>query len=63
MRSFAEIDQRRRAADLTQAAVVTEAGVHKETWRRLANGTSDGAVRTLQKLDAAVDRLIERARQ
>ena len=57
MQSFEEIDRRRAAAGLTRKAVYERAGLHKETWRRLVKGRLS-TVRTLHKLNAAVDGLI-----
>lgn len=58
MRTFNEIDARRTEHGLSQKAVIEAAGINKETWRRIANGTSGGTVTTLRRLDAAVDALI-----
>ena len=57
MRTFEDIDRQRQNSGLTRKAVYTRAGVHKETWRRLARGDNAPNVATLQRLAAAVDQL------
>lgn len=57
MQMFEEIDSRRDASGLTRKQVYERAGVHKETWRRLAAGAKP-TVTTLEKLNMALNELI-----
>ena len=62
MVSFSEIERRRIAHGVTRKALYEGAGVHKETWRRTAQGRTAPNSRTLEKLNTALDALIaERA--
>ncbi len=58
MFSFDEIDKLRAANSLSRKQVYERAGIHKETWRRLMNGTSAPNTRTLEKLSRALEALI-----
>jgi len=58
MRSFHDIEERRSIHGFSRKAVYEKAGIHKETWRRLMNGTSAPNTRTLEKLAGALDDLI-----
>lgn len=58
MRSFVEIEEQRSVHGFSRKAVYEKAGVHKETWRRLMNGTSAPNTRTLAKLSGALEELI-----
>ena len=49
MQMFEEIDAARDAAGLTRKQVYERAGLHKETWRRLAAGAKPN-LSTLEKL-------------
>ncbi|RWF49954.1 MAG: XRE family transcriptional regulator [Mesorhizobium sp.] len=57
MKSFSEIESRRRAAGITRKALYETAGLHKETWRRTAAGTTAPNSSTLIKLDQALKTL------
>lgn len=58
MISFEEIERKRAENNLTRKQVYERAGIHKETWRRLMNGTCAPNTRTLQKLSGALAALI-----
>ena len=58
MTSFEDIERRRAQHGLTRKAVYQRAGLHKETWRRLANGSNAPNTRTLASLATAIDQLI-----
>ena len=58
MRTFPDIDALRRKHKLTRKAVYDLAGVNGETWRRLARGSNQPVLRTLEKLNTALDALI-----
>lgn len=58
MVSFSEIERRRIAHGVTRKALYEGAGVHKETWRRTAQGRTAPNSRTLEKLNTALDALI-----
>lgn len=60
MRSFQEIDAARHDAKLSRRTLYREAGVHHSTWQRLASGACSPTLRTLEKLDAALARLVDR---
>lgn len=59
MNSFQQIDLKRRAAGLTRKAVYERAGVDGETYRRTEKGKTSPNSRTLHKLQAAVESLID----
>lgn len=59
MKSFQEIEKERRLAGLTRKAVYERAGLHKETWRRTAKGTTEPNTGTLNKLASAVEQLVK----
>ena len=53
------IEERRREAGISQKALCKAADVHATTYSKIKQGESGGQLRTLQKLAAALDRLIE----
>lgn len=59
MTSFEDIDARRAAHGISRRAVYKRASVDGETWRRIAKGMHAPNVRTLAKLKAALDQLIQ----
>ncbi|TIV36358.1 MAG: helix-turn-helix transcriptional regulator [Mesorhizobium sp.] len=63
MTSFEEIEQGRANAGITRKALYQAAGVNKETWRRTVQGTTLPNTRTLNKLKAALDRLVQQKDQ
>lgn len=58
MRTFADIDASRVEHGFTRRAIYDRAGVNGETWRRLARGANEPNLRTLRKLNDALDALI-----
>lgn len=58
MQMFEQIDAARDAAGLTRKQVYERAGLHKETWRRLAAGAKPN-LSTLEKLNSALEALVK----
>lgn len=53
-----DIDLRRRVADLKRKQLYEAAGISHSTYGRLVSGKNAATTRTLDKLTAALDRLI-----
>jgi transcriptional regulator with XRE-family HTH domain len=60
--TFQELDAAREAAGIDQKALCAAAGVHVTTYTAIKNGRSGGTVRTVERLQRALDEIIsERA--
>lgn len=55
--SIQEIDQARAAAELTRKALYEAAGIHHSTYGRNITGKTQPNTKTLEALQAALDRL------
>lgn len=58
MLTFAELDAKRLTHGLTRKQVYDAAGLDKNVWSRLTANPTACRVDTLQRIDAALDRLI-----
>lgn len=59
MMSFEQIERARRVHGLTRIALYTRARVNGETYRRTEHGKTRPNIATLEKLEAALNSLIE----
>lgn len=57
MTDFQEIERRRRIAGVTREALYKRAGINGETYRRTESGRTKPNLRTLEKLEYALQAL------